>query len=441
MSGTIQWMMIIERNESGYVADVTISPDNDINTRLKMTDAVDIATQFEKHLGAPKQAWLLGAGVSVGSNIPIMGPLTERVLFVAKTDSFVEDGQESKIINFLQNDIPEGANIEVFLTHLGDFISMADRSRNGKVVIGSQSVDKDTLVQIHGVLLKIIVDSVRWGYKPQVEENGVVIEKEQIGCAGTDLVVINEHRAFVNAIFSSTRAGLEALRSPVEFFTTNYDTLLEDALALNQIIYQDGFTGGGVAFWEKKEHVQQPPGQAIVTKLHGSIDWRRSSEDPGKLFRVRLNDNYLGSSSIVMIHPQATKYQHAQLDPFAELFQRFRHRLKTSADQVLLICGYSFGDKHINAEIESALSNSRNQLTVVAFSMEGESGLPVALDGWRKQKDFGEKVFIASPRGLYQGAADPVFSLPEGEREWWTFAGVTKLLSQGLPDDIAEQVQ
>lgn len=44
-----------------------------------MQDA-DISEQFEKHLNSPKQTWLLGAGVSYPANIPLMYPLTDRVM-------------------------------------------------------------------------------------------------------------------------------------------------------------------------------------------------------------------------------------------------------------------------------------------------------------------------------------------------------------------------
>ena len=73
-----------------------------------------------------------------------------------------------------------------------------------------------------------------------------------------------------------------------------------------------------------------------------------------------------------MIYPQAIKYIHAQSDPFAELFQRFRHRLGSGTDQVLLICGYSFGDEHINSEIEEALSTSAKSIDFGSlFGREG----------------------------------------------------------------------
>ena len=407
-----------------------------------MLDPDDIATQFEKHLSSPKQTWLLGAGVSFGSNIPLMGPLTDRVLHGIRTDKLKEDEEGKKIIDFLQSDISENANIEEYLTHLGDLISMADRSRSRSAVLGNQSVKSEKLVHIHRTLLELISSTVRWGYKAPVHgENGEVIESEVIGTPRDGIVEVTEHKAFVDAIFGATRAGLEGIRSPVEFFTTNYDTLLEDALALNQVSYQDGFIGGSVAFWNKKDIEIQPSTRAVVTKLHGSIDWYHLHTDPSQLFRVRPYDTYPDNGGGVMIYPQATKYLSAQRDPFSVLFQRFRHRLELGTDQVLLVCGYSFGDEHINAEIESALSTARSQLTVIAFSNEYEEALPETLNAWRNQPEWGGQVFIASPQGLYQGGEGPVFGPCKGEHDWWTFSGVTQLLSQGFGNDILEKLQ
>ena len=407
-----------------------------------MPDAVDIAEQFERHLNSPKQTWLLGAGVSCASNIPLMRPLTERALEVANTVELAENDEGRRIIAFIQDDIVEDSNIEEFLTHLGDFISMANRSRTGSALIDGQLVQKEELVLVHHILLRIIAETVRWGYKPAIRtDNGEEIEAAAVGESGRGIVRINEHSNFVKAVFDAGRAGLEMIRAPVEFFTTNYDTLLEDALALNQVDYQDGFSGGGVGFWMESNYQPSDTTRAIVTKLHGSVDWHRPTENGSELLRVRAGDTYPGEGGVVMIYPQATKYLNVQRDPFAELFQRFRRRLVQGVDQVLLICGYSFGDEHINEEIKIALANPRSQLTIIAFVDESNEGLPIKLQSWRTHNPWGSQVFVASSQGLYQGAFGPFFKPAEGSRDWWTFAGVTKLFSQGLPSDVLEQMQ
>lgn len=407
-----------------------------------MTDAADIAEQFEKHMNSPKQTWLLGAGVSFLSNIPLMYPLTERALEVVRTNEFANDEDAQRIIAYVQNDVVEGANIEEILTHLADFISMAERSRTGSVSMDGEHVTKEKLVFVHLTLLRTISEIVRWGYRPPVNgEGGEVIEEALVGTKGNGIATVDEHRNFIQAIFDSGRAGLEMLRTPVEFFTTNYDTLLEDALALHQIDYQDGFSGGGVGFWASRNYEPLDTTRALVTKLHGSVDWYRPEEAPSPLLRVRAGDIYPGAGGAVMIYPQATKYLNTQRDPFSELFQRFRHRLVHGVDQVLLICGYSFSDEHINAEIEIALSAPRCQLTVVAFADEPGGTLPEKLQSWRTQRPWRNQVLVVSPRGLYQGASGPFFTVPDGVRDWWTFAGVTRLFSEGLPKDILVAIQ
>lgn len=407
-----------------------------------MSDDADIAEQFEKHLNSPKQTWLLGAGVSFSANIPLMHPLTERVLHIANTVNFADDDRGRLIVEFIRNDVSEHAHIEHILTHLADLISLAERSRTAGVTMNGQQVSKVELTRVHETLLSIISDVIRWGYRPPtVDENGAITSPESIGKRGDSIVTIDDHMKFIRAVFGSGRAGIDYLRSPVEFFTTNYDTLLEDALALGLIPYQDGFNGGGVGFWTRDGYTPHSDTRAIVTKLHGSIDWYRPGRTSTKLLRIRDGDSYPNPGGAVMIYPQATKYLTAQRDPFSGLFQRFRNTLTHGTDQVLLICGYSFGDEHINAEIEAAMSPPTNQLTILAFSNEVNSVLPETLQRWRSTEPWQNQLFIASPKGLYQGSVGPIFQITGQSRDWWTFSGATKLFSEGLPKDIQDAIQ
>lgn len=408
-----------------------------------MTEAADIAEQFERHLNSPKQTWLLGAGISFEANIPLMNPLTTHILSVARDETFSEDEVALQILSFLQEDVTEGAHIEEILTHLGDCISIAERSRKGGFVIGDDAINKAKLVEVHLKLLELIAHAVRWGYRPPtLNEEGEVIEEELIGTKEQPIIEVSAHKKFVAAVFGANRAGIEYLRTPVEFFTTNYDTLLEDGLALNRISFKDGFTGGGVGFWSIENYKPDKLTRATITKLHGSTDWYRSGVSPSPLLRVRHGDLYPSrDGGAVMIYPQATKYLNTQLDPFAELFQRFRHRLAVGVDHVLLICGYSFADEHINVEIEQAMAAKKSQLTIIAFSDESEKMLPKTLSEWRKNRSWRSRVFVASPNGLYQGDQGPQFGIEGERRQWWTFAGATELFSSGLPADIQEALQ
>ncbi|GAB5448422.1 SIR2 family protein [Gymnodinialimonas sp.] len=397
-------------------------------------EAKDIAEQFEKAINTPKQSWLLAAGASFMSNIPLMYPLTRRVLELARTETFKDEGEVLSTIEFIEGDIDQNAHIEIFLTHLADLISMSVRSRDHSAQLGDTKVSFDILTKLHNGLLEIISDTIRWGYRENWAEDGQQLESS-VGTSNEPIVTVEHHLSFMRAVFGRNRAGLEALRGPVEFFTTNYDTLIEDALALRGVPYDDGFSGGSVAFWSGYTGATNPTMKARVVKLHGSIDWVAPKDDASRLLRVRHHDAYPAPKNQVVIYPQSTKYVNTQLDPFAELFQRFRGNLADGSERVLLVCGYSFGDEHINQDIEVAMSAPDSQLTMVAFSEERDS-LPPILDDWRKTS-WGERIYIVSNKGLYNGDRGPFWALEEG-RDWWTFTGVTEMLSDGLPADIQE---
>ncbi|GLQ25456.1 SIR2 family protein [Sulfitobacter pacificus] len=396
-------------------------------------DAIDIAEQFEKALNIPKQTWLLSAGASFQSNVPLMYPLTRRVLNVARSERFIGNAAILQAIDDIVADIDEGAHIEVFLTHLADLISMCSRARDNTTQLGGQKVSIATLGELHLGILEIISKTVRWGYSEEQKDGEDVIREEIIGDVANPKVTIDAHLKFTDAVFSRSQAGMDALRGPVEFFTTNYDTLIEDALSLRGISVNDGFTGGGVAYWDGYNHPSGEGAKAIIIKLHGSIDWISPKEDASKLLRVRHSDLYPTPQNQVVIYPQSTKYVNTQLDPFAQLFSRFRSVLSDSSERVLLVCGYSFGDEHINQDIEVAMSNPDSQLTLIAFSYEGDA-LPETLRHWMGLP-WGNRIYVASNKGLYNGSRGPHWGTPN-DRSWWTFEGVTNLLANGLPKDI-----
>ena len=135
------------------------------------------------------------------------------------------------------------------------------------------------------------------------------------------IVEIESHVRFIRTLLLK-KVNLER-RSSVCFFTTNYDTLLEDALALNKIDVIDGFSGGAMGFWNPETEFTNKSDRidrCLLYKLHGSVDWHRDSEHG--LVRTRSGTKYLPEAENIMIYPQATKYVETQKDPFAMLFSR-----------------------------------------------------------------------------------------------------------------------
>ncbi|WP_164088930.1 SIR2 family protein [Sphingorhabdus sp. YGSMI21] len=401
-----------------------------------MSSDIEAATQLDRHLRAPRQVWLTGAGISFGAGLPLMYPLTDRILGLLANDA--DHAEAYRLIGSVKKDLPETLHIEHILSHLGDLIALSERANDQSTALDGERVHKDALISAHHLILRHIRDILKWGYRPA---NGD--QEEKVGKFGEPIVTVDEHRKFVRALYKINRAGLDDQREAIQFVTTNYDTLIEDALALELIPYVDGFEGGAIAAWDERIFDAQREdlkAKAVLTKLHGSIDWFRSSSENGRLFRVRHDDQFpdrSDASGNVVIYPQSTKYMATREDPFGYLFQRLRGLLSQNRQQVLFVCGYSFGDEHIDAIIAEHLLHKDNKTTLVAFSDERQE----KLEEWGNSS-AGERIFVLSKAGLYRGNSGPFFPNPdvENDRTWWTFSGATNLLENGLPDDVAEAI-
>ena len=371
-------------------------------------------------LDSTRQSWLFGAGISYNACIPLMIPLTKRVKNLIKKS---KDKDNNSIINSLTSELPDDCHIEHYLSHLVDLTALADRSKYKKVDLSKTEFTLKQLQRCHRKIVQFIGDTVRYGYE----------NENNIGEPGNPIIKIDDHLKFVAAL-KKNKANLER-RSTTTFFTTNYDTLLEDALTLNKIIVVDGFSGGAVGFWNALSEFSSQEGKSgscRLYKLHGSVDWHYDSIQG--LVRTRYGTNYLSDAADIMIYPQATKYVETQKDPFAALFSGLRSTISEVSQNVLITCGYSFGDAHINSEIELCLRNPSNKTTVIVFTNEipDESVVinPI-IDKWLQHEAFGNRIYVGGKNGLYYNSLKPLKPESEGELKWWTFSGLTEFIDTG----------
>lgn len=396
----------------------------------------DLVEDLSKLFSHGQQMWLLGAGASFQSNLPLVRGLTERVRHQLATAQLPNSDRAEitigHVIEGLRADIGPTATVEDILDHLADHLSMARRSASKSVSVrllapgeqqeqelNSEQCSYDELESVRTAVLRVMRDTLRWGYVHADEPTQI-----QVGSQEKPILTIDHHERFVDVLFSELRAGRQLRVQPIEFFTTNYDTLIEDALALKGIAYADGFRGGAIAYWNMpaaESLAEQREIRATVTKIHGSIDWARTGD---RVIRRRISDPYPQGDSELLIYPQAQKYDLTQREPFDSLFYRFRTSLSRPLPQVVLICGYGFGDDHVDEEIELALKRSDSQLTLVAFKQRRD-GKPAQ---WQ-EKDFGERVYTITADGIWRGTEGPFLAPANGQsRDWWTFTGMTSFI-------------
>lgn len=382
-----------------------------------------ILEEVQKLFDCANQSWLFGAGISFESNIPLMYPLTERV------EQLIEMSQNREIIEMfssIKNQLRSGAHIEHYLSQIGDLIVLIERSGRSCIKIDTVEFSIDTLKDLYGEIINYIGETVRYGYS---NFDGI----EKIGSINDPIVEIENHRKFVRAIKQISKEKI----TKYNFFTTNYDTLLEDALALEHQDIVDGFLGGAIGYWNPTkayESAQEKRAHKIF-KLHGSTDWYMGENK--ELIRCRYGTKYLSDNHNLLIYPQSTKYVETQKDPFAYLFSQFRDSFSQNCNNIFIVNGYSFGDNHINNEIEDALHKAENKTTVIIFIKEtymidtNEYELPTILTNWITDDKIKERIYILTNRGVYNGTQHAILNVSEADYTWWTFNGMIDELMLG----------
>lgn len=161
----------------------------------------------------------------------------------------------------------------------------------------------------------------------------------------------------------------------LKLFTTNYDMLFEQAANECGFTMIDGFTftfprvfnGNNYDYdivIRKNSRITAQENYAgkvfHLYKLHGSLDWEKD-EESGQIRKCDFANNKMP----VMIFPSSIKYETSYEQSFFEMMSRFQTELRMD-NALLIIIGYSFGDKHINSMIFEALElNHSLQLVIV----------------------------------------------------------------------------
>ena len=348
-------------------------------------------------------AFLIGAGCSRCAGLPLTNELTDKVLEDDKLDA-----PSKEILTAVREQFAGGVdvNIEDYLSEIVDMLAITERR-------AERGVEENTVV---------VGDAP---YAAQQLRNASNQIKQAIAGAIDKKVSIATHQLFIASVHRPLRVGRQALSQPVDYLVLNYDTIFEDALALARIPYADGLSGGATAWWNT-DAFDVNGLSARVIKLHGSINWYQFLDDPlprriGSGIEIQDKDDIP-----LLIWPSSTKYQEAQRDPFAQLLNRARIALRPSAgaQRLLVICGYSFGDRHINLEIDRALQESGGNLTIAAFTDKNE---PTGqLKEWRENSLVRDQVLVFANRGFYHG--DEVNASTE-DLPWWKFENLTRILN------------
>lgn len=195
-----------------------------------------------------------------------------------------------------------------------------------------------------------------------------------------------------------------ARRSPekprVKLFTTNYDLCIETAGLRLGVVLVDGFSHSAEQRFNRdnfdhdivRRASSSPKADYLdgvfhLYKLHGSVDWRRRSDE----VVIRSVDKPDEDRKPVLIYPRSSKYQEAFGSPYLDMFAALQAALR-EPDTTLIVSGFGFADDHISAPIWSAIETNLSLRVVLCdrgfvehHKLFDEDAQEIDLDlGWQR---------------------------------------------------------
>lgn len=324
--------VVIEKvNSEIFVNDEKIYPDGhsetkahtaDINTIIKNKIATYTRSIFEdKYVN---EAWLLGAGASIqhGRNEHSDTNALDRGGLWDECKEIV-----SKIQKKLGNKIAlcvEQSNIENVLSHLNRLMELD--------LLDSECVH----------FLKEIQDIIRNKCNIKLGE-----------CSPQETLI-------------QKLTARKSSEPRVRIFTTNYDTLIEQAASKSGCVLIDGFSYtiprkfAGHYYdidFVDREQTRLANEESFLRrvihlyKIHGSLNWTRQGEDI-------IQENAVSNDPLI-VYPSNNKYKDAFSQPYFEMMSRFQITLRKQ-DLRLVVTGFGFADEHIQSAIVDAVHQNPN---------------------------------------------------------------------------------
>ena len=378
-----------------------MTPPDDLSV-LRDTGFSEAVAKFEDLFSQTRRAFLIGAGCSKCAGLPLTAELTDRI--IASTEL---DETSKSILTEIKKlfDGAEDAHIEDYLSELIDLLAIAERrverrATQQNITLGTAAYTAEQLRRATDNIKRVIA---------------TLIARK---------VSIETHRDFIAAVHRPLRVGKSTADQVVDYLVLNYDTVIEDALALERVPFSDGIDGGVTGWWNPETFDREGLG-ARVFKLHGSIDWCEVAGDPLPRRIAPSLESEDTKDRRILIWPASTKYRETQFDPYAQLMDRARQVMRPirGTQRLLVVCGYGFGDAHINVEIDRALRESGGDLTIVVFTSENE---PTGqLKKWIEDESIFEQVLVFANRGFFHSN---VQQRTDKDLPWWKFENLTRIL-------------
>lgn len=360
-----------------------------------------------------KVGFILGSGVSIPSGGPTTDNLTKRVLNGSEVYRHT-DGVYCLLAKPAQ---PEVQRIKDLLSYLCSRAKTffannktSDREPNYEDIYYLCSQLADAVNEFENPAVSEFLDEVKRQFllKPlgptaQFQADQLLVEARRY----IRFIIANELR-HLTPVGNTLSAIMDSIRddtvSEVWILTLNHDTLVETMLSNAGIEFQNGFRSihSALSEWDAKTRFSGSSKVRLV-KMHGSVNWYSGRRPPSLasstfMSTEQVTENTWDGVTRFPHNPEFligtfNKMLDYTIGIYADLFCTFRTALKRI--DTLVVSGYSFGDKGINASVAE----------------------------WARQGP-GQRMLVVSPdasqyRDTARGAIRRLFDNPNSEPKTW----------------------
>jgi len=363
---------------------------------------------------------LLGSGASQCAGVPGIAGITQQVL---SGENVIKQGSDFRLVNpadFREPFTAQVKNVVGFVNDLEwecnryfDAIKDKDRKANYEdVAYVAQQIEDALTSEYENPALYPLIERLS-GQAQRTHDDLRELAADAVHYTkDTVTQLLSRPLGSLDYLLPILDAFRDERVAPLDLFTLNHDLVMETALRAADVTFSDGFDRpyGSLSIWN--DHYPAPSRKLF--KLHGSLDW----------FRYQLKDAR-GREEVVARTPPGGDPVHA-VGPSGELLevpdgpsilmgtfnkilsyptgiyadQHFRFHEALRAVDRLIVIGYGFRDKAINARLVAWIEERRPR-TLVVMHRDPEVLLETQARGavrnkWRRWQEAGLLHFVYS---------------------------------------------
>ena len=184
------------------------------------------------------------------------------------------------------------------------------------------------------------------------------VSKQDIACLKRAV----QNQTYLAPVKKMIRKFYDPHPKKINIITTNYDRILEYAIAQMDINYCDGFSGNIMSrfnqnFFAKSEMIN-------LVKVHGSLNWSRFND---RIFFLPVEYDLADVDDTIVL-PTQDKYKRTHQDPYRSLLIKSDEYIESA--QSFFVVGFGFNDNHITPKIDAKIRDGVPITVITKVSTE-----------------------------------------------------------------------